>query len=427
MLVALLLTLLAEPPPDPAAPEAGHLALDVIIVNDPELPPVGDKEARAILDEAHATVSQKLGFGGLTFTVKATKSLGEFLNQHAPVGNACLANFEATRVRPGKRRAQDVSAKTVLPFLQRWKVDELRAFFTREDAKELTSYDAIATKLLLEFDRKIDLIKSMNLKEGRSLLADDVIDQRSYVRWVCAMREQDEADLVLTNAFILYDLASEPYPHSVFQKCKVGGASLLSPKRRAMRGRAMVGSTFSMTTSLPFFQEEGIEDLRDKERYEVIGSFIVAHELGHALFKLPDFYDHPKECLMTTKFETGYVSGYWYLKAYPGACSSCVPWVEAKRQVFIADEARQGKELDKAIAALGLAIKKTPKHVDGSYKRYIADLSYEIAELHAQKGASAEAGRWVQAVLKVAPDHSAAALLRDQLAKESKPAAAANQ
>ena len=429
--VALGISLVSMPsvagPPAVPAPRpsddatAAALALDVVIANDPDFPPISDADAAAILGEAKSTVADKLGYRGLSFRVVGRTSVKDFLDANAPLGDACTASFEPTRVRPGTRRAQDTDPKAVVSFLSRWSLDELRAFFATGDRKQLASYDVIARKLLEEFDRKVALIAGFKLAGGASLLSPEHADERSYVRWVCAMRAQDSADLVLTNAFILYDLASEPFPHSIFQKCKVGGASLLSPKRRAMRGRAMVGSTFSMMTDLPFFQEEGIEDLRPKERFEVIGAFIVAHELGHALFKLPDFYDHPKECLMTTKYETGYVSGYWYLKASPGTCDACSPWVSARRHVFVADSARSRGDIDGAISELKEAIRTTPKHIDGNYKRYIADLSYEIAELYSRKDVN-EAQRWVGAVLRVVPDHAEALRLRDVLAPSTQSA-----
>ncbi len=405
------------PAPTPAiAPlEAASLTLDVILVNDPDFPEVDEKQANAILTEARAVVADKLGFAGLNFHIKGSRSLASFLDTYAPKGDSCLAGFEDVRVRPGGRHAREVSPKAVQHFLHRWKLDELQAFFPKNEQKALTSYEVVAQKLLDEFDRKVDLIAGFKLKSGQSLLAPDKVDQRSYVRWVCAMRKQNEADLVLTNAFILYDLASEPYPHSIFQKCKVGGASLLSPQRHAIRGRAMVASTFSMMTDIPFFREDGIENLLPNERFEVIGAFIVAHELGHALFKLPDFYDHPKECLMTTKYETGYVDGYWYLKAYPGGCSACAPWVEAKRHVFRADLARAAGAWQTVIDELKSAIKLTPKHVDGSYRRYLAELSFEVAEAYANLGKDKEASRWLGSVLKIVPDHSEAVALKQKL------------
>ncbi len=391
------------------------LTLEVLLVNDPDFPEVTQKAAEAILTQARATLADKLSFTTITFKVKGSESAATFLGRNVPAGDACLAEYEPLRVRPGQHQAKNVDPKLVRRFLGRWELGALRSFFPETEREALTSYEVLADKLLQEFDRKVEAIAAFKLKDGTSLLAPEKLDQRSYVNWICALRNQDDADLILTNAFILYDLASEPFPHSIFAKCKVGGASLVSQKRRAIYRRAVFASTFSMVTDLPFFQEEGVGALSADERLAVIGTFIVAHELGHALFKLPDFYDHPPECLMTTKFETGYVSGYRDLLSHPGPCPKCQPWIEAKRSVFVAEEARREQRYDAAIENLRLAIKRTPKHIDGNYVRYIADLSVQVAENYLALGKSKEAQQWLGAALRIAPDHQEALSMQKQL------------
>ncbi|MBI5510361.1 MAG: tetratricopeptide repeat protein [Deltaproteobacteria bacterium] len=390
-------------------PEAlGRLTLDVWLVNDPDFPPVTPSMATAILAQARATLSDKLGFGTLELNVKGGESVQSFIGRHAGADKACLEELEPLRVRPSGRRAVDVDPKLVRRFLSRWSVESLAAFFPEAERRDLTSYDAIASTLLAEFDRKVATIADFKLANGQSLLAADKLDLRSYVNWICALRNQDDADLVLTNELILYDLASEPYPHSIFAKCKVGGASLLSPRRRAIYRRAVFASTFSMVTDLPFFQEDGVLTLAADDKLKVIGTFIVAHELGHAVFKLPDFYDHPPQCLMTTKYETGYVSGYRDLLQHPGPCPACQPWVDAKRFVFQAEEARRDGKWDAAIDYLRLAIKRTPKQIDGNYVRYIADLSVQVAQGYAALGKIKDALAWLKAALRIVPDHEEA-------------------
>lgn len=186
---------------------------------------------------------------------------------------------------------------------------------------------------------------------------------------------------------------------------------MLSPKRHAIRRRAVIASTFSMVTELPFFKEEGVNTVTSRERLSVIGTFIVAHELGHAVFKIPDFYDHPPECLMTTKFETGYVSGYHELLAHPGACPKCQPYVDAKRYIFLADAARQAGDPEATIAHLMRAIAKTPRHIDGSRTRYLVELSVDLAEAYAAKGQKKLAKRWLKSALLRVPDHDRALAL----------------
>lgn len=393
------------------APAAG-LHLEVLLLNDADFPPVTQEQAQVILREARATLADKLGFNDVTFHLRGPMPVETFLQRQLAHAEACLTSFAPYQIFPGMHRAIDTPPAVVERFLSRWSVEALQAFFPPAQRAELTGYPVIGARLLEELDRKVQRIAGFTLKNGASLVAPESIDKRSYVRWICAMREQDEADLVLTNAFILYDLASEPYPHTVFQKCKVGGASLSSPKRRPIRGRAVVASTFSMVTDLPFFQEEGVGTLTAAEHLAVTGTFIVAHELGHAVFKLADFYDHPRQCLMTTKFETGYVSGYRDLKALPGACPMCEPYVAAKRFIFAADAARAAGRFGDAVNHLRDAIRATPKHIDGSYVHYMADLSVEIAELYALQENAEEANRWLGAALRLIPDHPDGVALR---------------
>jgi len=401
-----------------ATPQAGSeagLHLDVLLVNDPDFPPVTPSDAAAILKAAKATLSDKLAFDNLDFAVVGSTSVAQFLDRWVETEPSCLQQLNVHRVRPDGRRPSQVPKDVVMRFLERWEVDALRAFFPEELRERLKTYDDIYAALVAEFERKLDLIAGFHLPNGKSLLAADRIDQRSYVRWICAIRHQDQADLILTNAFILYDLGSEPYPHSIFAKNKVGGASLFSETRTAIGSRAVFGSTFSMVTNIDFFREEGVETLTADERLAVIGTFIVAHELGHAVFKIPDFYDHPRECLMTTRYETGYVSGYRNIEKYPGACPMCQPYVEAKRHVFRAAAARRDGRFAVALHELKQAIRQTPKHIDGSYLRYVATLSVKVAELYASQGNLAQARRWLKSALRIVPDHPGALALQRKL------------
>lgn len=410
-----LAVLLASATPVVATDPAPTVTLEVLLLRDADFPAVTRAQAETILEHARSMLAEKLGYGELRFVIRTEDTVAAFLARHAPVGSACLESLEPLRARPGRPTVGRVDAALVERFLSRWRLEELRAFFPEAQRPGLGGYKDIAAQLLAELDRKVELIAGFKVQGGRSLLDPARLDERSYVRWVCAMREQDEADLILTNAFILYDLASEPYPHSIFQKNKVGGASLPSPKRRAIDGRAVFGSTFSMVTELPFFREEGVETLSDAERLEVIGDFIVAHELGHALFKLPDFYDHPRECLMTTKYETGYVSGYRDLLRYPGACGGCQPYIDARRLVFRAEDKRRAGDDRGAIALLRRAMKETPRHIDGNYWRYVADLSAQVAELHFRAGDLVESRKWADAVLRAFPEHPSGLALRQKL------------
>lgn len=211
--------------------------LDVRLLQDPDFPKIDAHQADVILRYAKAMLADKLGFVELRFNMVGEESVAHFLDRNAPLGSACLKEFEPVRVRPQGRRAIDVDHDAVVSFLSRWDLASLQGYFPESMRPELTSYNVVADKLLAELDRKVTMISGFTLPSGKRLIDRDSLERRSYVRWVCAMRAQNEADLFLTNAFVLYDLASEPYPHTVFQRAKVGGASLASPARHALGGR----------------------------------------------------------------------------------------------------------------------------------------------------------------------------------------------
>ncbi|MEZ4270689.1 MAG: tetratricopeptide repeat protein [Myxococcota bacterium] len=391
------------------------MILDVLLVNDADFPPVKRAHAAWILAEARNVLADKLGFDSIRFNVKDSVDVKAFIERNTLPDDPCLKQLTPDRVGPKQQSPQEIPTDKIQRFLKRWKLDELRAYFPEDQRNKLTDYQKVSAALIDEFARKLATIAAIHLGNGESLLSPEKIEQRSYVRWICAMRHQDEADLILTNAFILYDLGAEPYPHSIFAKNKVGGASLKSTKRQAIRGRAVVASTFSMVTDLPFFREEGADKLTAGQRLSVIGTFIVAHELGHAIFKIPDFYNHPKECLMTTQYETGYVSGYRDVLQNPGECSQCLPYVQARRLVFLATVARTEGRYKEAIDFLKEAIKTTPKHIDGDYRYYVADLSLDVAETYLAMGNVVQSKRWLTSVQRITKNFERADALQARL------------
>ncbi len=120
---------------------------------------------------------------------------------------------------------------------------------------------------------------------------------------------------------------------------------------------------------------------------------------------------------MTTKYETGYVSGYRDIKKHPGTCPKCQPWVDAKRHVFRARAYAAAGKRKQAINELKQAIRKTPKHIDGSYLRYVAGLTVDVAELFADEGDQAQAKRWLKSALRVAPNYQRGKALQARIGK----------
>lgn len=393
------------------APSLAEVTLHVVRVLDDELPPISDQDMALILAVARETLAEKLSFDQLRLVDHGVLSAERFFADNPPSAE-CRARLAPLRFDPWAEPDFAALRPQMLAFLQRWQLPALRAYFPADQAGGLDTYDALLDRLLPAYRQKVRAIRDLRLPSGRSLLAPDKAELRSYVGWICVLAAQARYDLILTNQFVLYDLASEPYPHSVLKKCKVGGASLRSPARGALAGRALFASTFGMETDVPFLAEDPGRTLSRAERQRVTGMFILAHELGHALFKLPDFYDHPPQCLMTTTAESDYLAGYRQLQAHPGPCPACKVYVDARRLYFQALAQIERGQYAAAIAALKQVVAQTPKHIDGSYRTYLADIGVHIARAHFLAGQPEEGQRWLSSALAMDPQYEPARRLK---------------
>ncbi len=376
--------------------EMPAVKLSVAIVVDGELSPMTPSDINLILSTAQKTMAEKLAYNNISFEIKKTMTVEEFIDSSLKNAESCRKNLEDKRYSLDKEPDFTPFRNDILTFLKRWELDELKEFFSKEKAAAYKKHEDLIDDIITVYKENVNKIKSINLPNGNSLLSPQKAPYRSYVNWICAMQGQTAYDIVLTNEFVLYDLITEPYPHSIFQKCKVGGASLKSPSRKIMPQRALFASTFGIENKLPFFDEDPAGNISHEEKQKITGMFILAHELGHAIFKLPDFYDHPDTCLMTTKAETDYITGYNLLKNNPGTCPKCQPWVEARRHYFRALELYSQKKYEEAIDFFKKVIKETPKHIDGSYRSMLADVVINIAKCYHDMGNAKEAKRWLK-------------------------------
>ncbi len=385
--------------------------LSVAIVVDSEMSPMTPADIELILSTAQKTMAEKLAYNNISFDIKKSMTVEEFIDSSLKNAEACRKNLEGKRYTLDKEPDFAPFKEDILTFLHRWELRELKEFFSKEQAEAYKKHEDLIEDTITVYKEKVNKIKGIILPNGKSLLSPQKAPYRSYVNWICAMQGQTEYDIVLTNEFVLYDLITEPYPHSIFQKCKVGGASLKSPARKIMPQRALFASTFGIENKLPFFDEDPAGNLSHEEKQKITGMFILAHELGHAIFKLPDFYDHPDTCLMTTKAETDYITGYNLLKNNPGTCPKCQPWVEARRDYFKGLELHANGKHEEAIDFFKKVIKETPKHIDGSYRSLLADVVIHIAECYHDMNNAKEVKRWLKSAKNADPYNETPAAL----------------
>ena len=150
---------------------------------------------------------------------------------------------------------------------------------------------------------------------------------------MCALKRQEDSDVVLTNTFILSDLLTEPHPHSVFGKAKIGGIAMPSPHRSALGGQVLLATTFGIDTKVAALSELGGKPATFDERAQILGAYLLAHEVAHAFFGIPDVFDHPLGCLMTSRPGATYRDGIEELEAHPTPCPRCQPYVQARKSL----------------------------------------------------------------------------------------------
>lgn len=370
--------------------------LEVIRVIDADLSAIEDDRMARIFDSARQTFTDKFGFGSLRFVDRGLMPIEDFLARHPATDCAAM---QARYPIDGSRVPPEVLAAG-RRWLSRWTLDELRGFFPADQRAELTDLGAIRRRLMDEFGRKIEWIKKVQLN-GESLIEPSLFDKRSYTRFVCAVREQRQYDLILTNAFLLFDAADEPFPHAVFGKLKAGGASMDSPHRQALRSRALMTSTFEIDNDLEFFKNAEVAGLSPAEKDELLGAYILAHELGHAIFKIPDSYDHPAGCLMTTKMNQGYLAGYNEMKSHQDQCPKCRVYVDARLAYFRGERLfREGRYAD-SLKAFASVVRTTPKNVDGNYRSYMSEVAVWAARCYERLAMPGKATRMVERALKL--------------------------
>jgi hypothetical protein len=87
---------------------------------------------------------------------------------------------------------------------------------------------------------------------------------------------------------------------------------------------------------------------------------------------MPDFYDHPDECLMNSTMENlKDTEGYEILLKHPGRCPSCQPWLDSKNYFLLGESSIMQKNYPSAKEFFIKAKETLPEHIDGDRSAYI--------------------------------------------------------
>jgi hypothetical protein len=359
-----------------AAPslELGDIRLEVAVVRDAELPGLEPELVAGAIEHARSQFELRFDSTAPTFDVVNELPVAGFLGAFAlPVDPACKPLY-AVRYRGGGKNEIDKHRAKALEFFQKWDIESLRGFLSADVAARTRTHAEVYDFYASHYPATVETIRGLSTQNGTPLIDPARSTSRSFAAWTCALRRQSEYDVVVTNAFILADIVSEPHPHTVFGKAKIGGIAGSSPGRPALGGQVLLASTFGIDTELPFFREVDGDRPTMDERAKILGAYILAHEIAHAVFGIPDVFDHPSGCLMTTRPGTTYRDGLIELERKLRPCPRCRPYVESRALVDRGRHELERKRYRAAGNLLKRGLETLPKHVHGSRKKRVSEI-----------------------------------------------------
>ena len=392
------------------------VVLDVALVDDPDFPKLDERLVQRALVAASATYRERFDVAPPEFRIVKRYDVYSFLSQYARVDDLKCARLFGARYLGGGAAELRQYKEQATTFFKRWDLDALKGFVEPEARDKITSYEDIYGVYESRYVSTIEKLKGFKTPKGTPLASPERSRERSYVAWTCALSLQDQYDVVLTNTFIMADLLSEPHPHAVFGKARIGGIAGPSPARKSLEGQALLATTFGIDTKIEMLSELGGKPASLEERARILGSYLLAHEIAHAVFGIPDVFDHPEGRLMTSRPGTTYREGLKELDAHPGPCAKCRDWVEARSSLDQGRNLHQRGDDKTALELLAKASKQTPKHFHGGYKRRMSEISRQVALAYAGLGDLARAKRFAETAKQLDPRSAAVRSLLETLA-----------
>lgn len=395
----------SELPPD------FNITLNVIYLKDSRLPTISENDIKEILQEAKDELNIKLGVNYINFKYMGIQPINIFFSKFLNKNSSYYKELNQSRYNLFSGSIPyNSNREKIKEFLKQWKLWDLKNFFPQEIQARINNYDDVIDELFKVYLEKLKILENLKSKEGYFLIDRKNNEYNSYINWLVATFFQDIYDIIITNTIIVYDDFLHPYPHAVLRYAKVGGSSFDSPKREPFFGRSAMVNLFEMLTDIDYFKERYKNKSIDKSLWnKIIGSFILAHEIGHALFLIPDVYDHPKQCLMNSAYETmDYFEGYKLLKDYPYICPKCEVYVKARENYFLGELEFKNKNYENAIHYYRLCAKMTPEKLDVDYNQYISSIYFKIGNIYYLLNQNNDAKFYLDKALKSNPENKEA-------------------
>jgi hypothetical protein len=270
-----------------AKPVQAPLRIKVVYLEDSRFPTLTQQQLDEAFGYAKLIMQREYDLPELEIVWCGTVPAGDYFNrvlEGKPVTRTRIDPFNPRFPAPGK--GFDI-------FWNFYGLENLKAAVPppfRETVKDRESFrEAVWAAWLERIPRFTGLVLN-----GKKVFTPETLLWQSYSGWMTLFEHQTDYDLFITNTLIFYDDPDYPYPHTVFYQCKTGGMGEISPGAPFGNGFAAMVSLAGYT-GLPGFPGP---EVTDGDLPEILGVYLIAHELAHMLLNLPDNYDHGMACLM---------------------------------------------------------------------------------------------------------------------------------
>jgi hypothetical protein len=379
------------------------LDLEVGVVIDPDFPPLDSDLINRALKSAAKSFQDRFGVTAPNFVVTSTLSVEEFIRSAPLTTSKRCKDLLAVRYRGGGPKEFEPHRARAIKFLKRWPLKSLSVFVDSEDSEAQKTYPALYEYLVQTYTRTVEKLRASRTSTGTALVDPAKSNRRSFAAWNCALSEQSKFDVVITNTFIMADLMTEPHPHAFLGKAKIGGIAGPNQSRTALGRSALLATTFGIDTHIEWLSELSGTPATEVERASILGDYLLAHEIAHAVFGIPDMFDHPPECLMTSRPNETYRQGLKLLTDNVGTCPKCRNWVKARSYLDKARNALQKRRPKTALRFLARASSRTPKHFHGGYKKRMSQISYLVSRSYQLLKRNKRAKRFAKRALDLDP------------------------
>ncbi len=388
--------------------------LVVALVEDPDFPPLDERLVQKALRFAGNEFRVRFAAEPPKMAVRYRFRVDRFVSTYARADDPRCRDLFAARYTGRGPEELDPFVTQAKRFLKRWDLGSIRGFVDKPGVA-IDAYDDAYNYYRQHYTEAVRSLQGLKTPAGTPLVEPTKTSARSFVGWLCALKRQDDYDVILTNTFILADLMTEPHPHSVFGKAKIGGIAVHSPNRTALGAQVLLATTFGIDTQIASLSELNGAPASVDERAEILGAYLLAHEIAHAVFGIPDVFDHPPGCLMTSRPGASYRDGLAELRAYPRPCPKCRPYVESRG--LLADARAQLDAGQPALAARRgrRAIAMLPKHFHGRRRARLSEMSVVVSRAYAALGRPQVANRYATFATKLDPGSRDAKALQTAL------------